>query len=65
MSAQRAWVGDLVRDGGGRRAVVTDVRADGTVWVLRPPTGGGSHWETADPDSLDILAPSGTAWDNW
>lgn len=58
MSARRAWVGDLVRDGGGRRAIVTDLRAGGTVWVLRPPTGGGPHWETDDPDSLEILARS-------
>ncbi|MFI5831678.1 hypothetical protein ACIA6C_31230 [Streptomyces sp. NPDC051578] len=59
MSARRAWVGDLVRDGDGRRAIVTDVRAGGTVWVLRPPTGGGPCWETDDPDSLNVLAPSG------
>ncbi|MFE8941687.1 hypothetical protein ACFYNX_29950 [Streptomyces sp. NPDC007872] len=59
MSARRAWVGDLVRDGDGRRAIVTDVRADGTVWVLRPPTGGGPCWEIDDPDSLKVLAPSG------
>ncbi|MFD9814460.1 hypothetical protein [Streptomyces sp. NPDC059080] len=58
MSARRAWIGDFVRDGDGRRAVVTDVRANGTVWVLRPPTGGGSHWETDAPDSLEILARS-------
>lgn len=60
MTAARAWVGDLVRDGSGRRAIVTDVRAGGTVWVLRPPTGGGPHWETDDPDPLEILARSGT-----
>lgn len=59
MTARRAWVGDLVRDGNGRRAIVTDVRAGGTVWVLRPPTGGGPYWETGDPDSLQVLAPSG------
>ncbi|MEU6386483.1 hypothetical protein ABZ847_23360 [Streptomyces bauhiniae] len=64
MSAQRAWVGDLVRDGDGRRAIITDVRADGTVWVLRPLTGGGPHWETDDPDSLEILARS-EARDSW
>lgn len=58
MSAQRAWVGDLVRDGDGRRAIVTNVRAGGTVWVLRPPTGGGPDWETDDLDSLEILARS-------
>ncbi|MET9059153.1 hypothetical protein ABZX99_15175 [Streptomyces antibioticus] len=57
MSARRAWVGDLVRDGGGRRAIVTDVRAT-CVWVLRPPTGGGPHRETDDPDSLEILTRS-------
>ncbi|MBP2582247.1 hypothetical protein J3A78_002725 [Streptomyces sp. PvR006] len=39
MTAGRAWVGDLVRDGDGRRAIVTDVRAGGTGWMLRPPTG--------------------------
>ncbi|MFF5766738.1 hypothetical protein ACFY8F_29840 [Streptomyces tanashiensis] len=55
MTAKRAWVGDLVRDARGRRAIVTDVRAGGTVWVLRPPTGGGPYWETADPDTLEIL----------
>ncbi|MFB7364713.1 hypothetical protein [Streptomyces hydrogenans] len=58
MSARRAWAGDLVRDGGGRRAIVTYIRAGGTVWVLRPPTGGGTPGETNDPDSLDILARS-------
>ncbi|MFD5191284.1 hypothetical protein ACFWMU_24590 [Streptomyces sp. NPDC058357] len=62
MSAKRAWVGDLVKDGSEQRAIVTDVRAGGTVWVLRPPTGGGPHWDTDDPDSLEVLAPSGT-WD--
>ncbi|GAA3175878.1 MULTISPECIES: hypothetical protein [Streptomyces] len=59
MSARRAWVGDLVQDDDGQRAIVTDVRANGTVWVLRPPTEGGCHWETDDPDSLEILARSG------
>ncbi|CAM5539729.1 hypothetical protein GCM10010230_20300 [Streptomyces narbonensis] len=60
MTAERAWVGDLVRDGTGRRAIVTDVRAGGTVWVLRPPTGGGPNWETDAPDTLEILARAGT-----
>ncbi|MFJ9817684.1 hypothetical protein ACIRU3_20920 [Streptomyces sp. NPDC101151] len=63
MSARRAWVGDLVRDGGGRRAIVTDVRDSGTVWVLRTPVGGGPYWETDDPDSLEIIAPSGAGDD--
>ncbi|MFI8258242.1 hypothetical protein [Streptomyces filamentosus] len=55
MTAERAWVGDLVRDAKGRRAIVTDVRAGGTVWVLRPPTGGGPCWETDAPGTLDVL----------
>lgn len=59
MTAARAWVGDLVRDGCGTRAIVTDVRARGTVWVLRPPVGGGPHWETDDPDTLEIIAHRG------
>ncbi|MFI8514051.1 hypothetical protein ACIGHB_23275 [Streptomyces sp. NPDC085460] len=59
MSARRPWVGDLVRDGDGRRVIVTDVRDSGTVWVLRTPAGGGPDWETGDPDSLEILDMSG------
>ncbi|MGW3559376.1 hypothetical protein ACWDNT_18710 [Streptomyces sp. NPDC000963] len=59
MTTGQAWVGDLVRDGSGRRAIVTDVRAGGSVWVLRPPTGGGPHWETDDPGTLEILVRSG------
>ncbi|WP_435185708.1 hypothetical protein [Streptomyces sp. bgisy126] len=59
MTAEQAWVGDLVRDGSGRRAIVTDVRAGGAVWVLRPTTGGGPHWETDDPGTLEILVRSG------
>ncbi|MFD2008456.1 hypothetical protein [Streptomyces narbonensis] len=39
---------------------MTDVRAGGTVWVLRPPTGGGPNWETDAPDTLEILARAGT-----
>ncbi|WP_175411931.1 hypothetical protein [Streptomyces sp. TRM64462] len=64
MSDQRAWVGDVVRDSDGRRAIVTDVRAGGSVWVLRPLAGGGPDWETDDPDSLEVLASSGT-WNTW
>ncbi|MCG7523361.1 hypothetical protein MHW47_02720 [Streptomyces sp. OfavH-34-F] len=64
MSAQHAWVGDLVRDGDGRRSIVTDVHVGRTVWVLRPPTGGGPHWETDDPDSLELLTRS-EARDSW
>lgn len=60
MTVERAWVGDLVRDGSGRRAIVTDVRAGGTVWVLRPPTGGGPHWETDGPNTLEVLARART-----
>ncbi|MEW1615848.1 MULTISPECIES: hypothetical protein [unclassified Streptomyces] len=59
MTAARAWVGDLVRDGCGTRAIVTDVRARGTVWVLRPQVGNGPHWETDDPDTLEIIARRG------
>ncbi|MYW08733.1 hypothetical protein GT034_10310 [Streptomyces sp. SID2563] len=58
MTAEQAWVGDLVRDGSGRPAIVTDVRAGGTVWVLRPPAGGGPHWETDDPRTLEIRVRS-------
>ncbi|MEV8340004.1 hypothetical protein ACFU76_01175 [Streptomyces sp. NPDC057539] len=55
MSRVRAEVGDLVRDGTGRQAIVTDIRQKQT-WVLRRPAGGMAHqWETDDPDSLHVL----------
>ncbi|MFD3329622.1 hypothetical protein [Streptomyces sp. NPDC058701] len=57
MKGPRAWVGDEVTDPEGRAAIVTDVRAGGTVWVLRPVYGGNSHirWETEQPDPLGIV----------
>ncbi|MDJ0461899.1 hypothetical protein [Streptomyces sp. H27-C3] len=55
MSGARAEVGDLVRDGTGREAIVTDIK-QGKTWVLRPPAGVMTRqWETEDPDSLHVL----------
>ncbi len=55
MSGMRARVGDLVRDGIGQQAIVTDIK-QGQTWVLRRPAGGMAHqWETDDPDSLHVL----------
>ncbi|MHC0433821.1 hypothetical protein ACX6XY_27175 [Streptomyces sp. O3] len=55
MSRARAEVGDLVADATGQQAIVTDIRHD-AIWVLRPPTGGGTtQRETDDPDSLHVL----------
>lgn len=55
MSRVRAEIGDLVRDGTGPQAIVTDIK-QGRTWVLRRPAGGMSHqWETDDPDSLHVL----------
>ncbi|MFD4634765.1 hypothetical protein ACFVYR_29055 [Streptomyces sp. NPDC058284] len=55
MNGVRAEVGDLVRDGTGKQAIVTDIKQKRT-WVLRRPAGGMSHqWETDDPDSLHVL----------
>ncbi|WP_329356708.1 hypothetical protein [Streptomyces anulatus] len=55
MSGARAEVGDLVRDGVGQQAIVTDIK-QGRTWVLRRPAGGMAHqWETDDPDSLQVL----------
>ncbi|MFE1556122.1 hypothetical protein ACFW6V_14235 [Streptomyces sp. NPDC058734] len=56
MSRPRAWVGDQVLDAHGYNAVVTDVRAGGSVWVLRPAHGGTTHvWETSDPSTLIVI----------
>jgi hypothetical protein len=51
----RAEVGDLVEDGEGHQAIVTDIK-HGETWVLRPPSGGTTtQWETDDPSSLHVL----------
>ncbi|MFF3215592.1 hypothetical protein ACFYYB_33805 [Streptomyces sp. NPDC002886] len=51
------WVGDEVTDGDGRAAMVTDVRAGGTVWVLRPVYTGNftTRWETEHPETLGVV----------
>lgn len=59
MNAGRPWVGDLVEDGEGRRAIVTDVKEAGTVWVLRPVGGFTTQWQTTHPDSLEVIRRRG------
>ncbi|WP_328763171.1 MULTISPECIES: hypothetical protein [unclassified Streptomyces] len=60
MNAGRPWVGDLVEDEHGRRAIVTDVKEAGTVWVLRPAGGGfTTQWQTTDPDGLEVIRRRG------
>ncbi|MFE7659564.1 hypothetical protein [Streptomyces celluloflavus] len=60
MNAGRPWVGDLVEDDQGRRAIVTDVKEAGTVWVLRPVAGGfTAQWQTTHPDSLEVIRRRG------
>ncbi|MFF9508119.1 hypothetical protein ACF1BU_19535 [Streptomyces sp. NPDC014724] len=55
MSRVGAEIGDLVRDGTGQQAIVTDIK-QGRTWVLRRPSGGTAYqWETDDPDSLHVL----------
>ncbi|MFD4767550.1 hypothetical protein [Streptomyces niveus] len=55
MTGKRAEVGDVVDDVADQRAIVTDIRRDGT-WVLRPRCGPTTaQWETADPDSLRVV----------
>ncbi|MEV6957474.1 hypothetical protein [Streptomyces sp. NPDC051183] len=57
MSGPLAWVGDQVTDADGRAAIVTDVRASGTVWVLRPVYTGNfaTRWETTKPETLGVV----------
>ncbi|MFJ4972440.1 hypothetical protein [Streptomyces sp. NPDC088755] len=69
MTGQRAEVGDVVEDTQGQRAIVTDIRRDGT-WVLRPRCGPtAAQWETTDPDSLRVVqsraARFSSAPDTW
>ncbi|MEU7601747.1 hypothetical protein [Streptomyces sp. NPDC041003] len=54
-SRRWAWVGDLVEDGNGLKAIVTDVTA-GAVWTLRAPDAFlADQWTATDPDSLSVL----------
>ncbi|MGW6054821.1 hypothetical protein [Streptomyces sp. NPDC055189] len=54
MSRVREEIGDLVQDGTGQQAIMTDVK-QGRTGVLRRPSGGTAHqWETDAPDSLHV-----------
>ncbi|MBT2677273.1 hypothetical protein J7E95_42120 [Streptomyces sp. ISL-14] len=55
MIRARAEVGDLVEDADGRHLIVTDIK-QGTTWVLRPASGGGTtQWDTDDPGTLHVI----------
>ncbi|MCX4734962.1 hypothetical protein [Streptomyces sp. NBC_01363] len=55
MTGTQAEVGDIVEDGEGRQAIVTDIRQNVT-WILRPRWGPTTaQWETTRPGSLRIV----------